>query len=98
VYYLDVQRQSLPLTKQVDYFSAVCEDLKQELGSSGAQELLSKSLVAVVIGSNDILGYQNSTPQQYADSMALALKEQLKVITKVFTSVFAAITSSFNGV
>ncbi|KAE8125526.1 hypothetical protein FH972_020321 [Carpinus fangiana] len=80
-------RQSLPLTKQVDYFSAVCEDLKQELGSSGAQELLSKSLVAVVIGSNDIFGYpdssgvrKNNTPQQYADSMALALKDQLKRI------------------
>jgi hypothetical protein len=91
-----VQRQSLTLTKQVDYFSTVCEDLKQQLGSSGAQNLLSKSLVAIVIGSNDIFGYfgssdlrSKSTPQQYVDSMALALKQQLKVIImKGFTFIF----------
>ncbi|XP_059442635.1 GDSL esterase/lipase At5g55050-like [Corylus avellana] len=87
-------RQSLPLTKQVDYFSAVCEDLKKKLGSSGAQKLLSKSLVAVVIGSNDIFGYsdsdlhKNSTPQQYVDSMALALKGQLKRIHSYGTRKF----------
>ncbi|XP_030929862.1 GDSL esterase/lipase At5g55050-like isoform X1 [Quercus lobata] len=80
-------RQSLPLTKQVDYYSTVIEKLNQQLGSSGAQKLLSKSLIAVVIGSNDIFGYFDSsdlrkknTPQQYVDLMATTLKVQLQRI------------------
>ena len=82
-----LQRQSLPLTKQVDYYSTVIKELNQQLGSSGAQKLLSKSLIAVVIGSNDIFGYFDSsdlrkknTPQQYVDLMATTLKVQLQVI------------------
>ncbi|KAG7957645.1 hypothetical protein I3843_11G186300 [Carya illinoinensis] len=80
-------RQSIPLTKQVDYLLTVCEKLKQQRGSTSAQNLLSKSLFVVVIGSNDIFGYSGSsdlrsknTPQQYVDLMALKLKEQLKRI------------------
>ncbi|GMY31211.1 GDSL esterase/lipase At5g55050-like [Fagus crenata] len=80
-------RQSIPLTKQVDYYTTVFEDLKQQLGSSGAQNLLSKSLTAIVIGSNDILGYFDSsdlrkqnTPQQFVDLMAATLKAQMKRI------------------
>ncbi|KAF3949487.1 hypothetical protein CMV_024648 [Castanea mollissima] len=80
-------RQSLPLTKQVDYYSTVIAALNQQLGSSGAQKLLSKSLIAVVIGSNDIFGYFDSsdlrkknTPQQYVDLMATTLKVQLQRI------------------
>ncbi|KAK7847433.1 gdsl esterase/lipase [Quercus suber] len=60
------------------------------LGSSGAQKLLSKSLIAVVIGSNDIFGYFDSsdlrkknTPQQYVDLMAATLKVQLQRIYNV---------------
>ncbi|XP_030929863.1 GDSL esterase/lipase At5g55050-like isoform X2 [Quercus lobata] len=81
------ERYSLPLTKQVDYYSTVIEKLNQQLGSSGAQKLLSKSLIAVVIGSNDIFGYFDSsdlrkknTPQQYVDLMATTLKVQLQRI------------------
>ena len=84
-----LQRQSIPLTKQVDYYTTVFEDLKQQLGSSGAQNLLSKSLIAIVIGSNDILGYFDSsdlrkqnTPQQFVDLMAATLKAQMKVLIK----------------
>ncbi|KAB1215178.1 hypothetical protein CJ030_MR4G025854 [Morella rubra] len=80
-------RQSIPLTKQVDYFSTVCEDLKQQQGILSAQRLLSESLIAVVIGSNDIFGYFDSsnqskknTPQQYVDLMVVTLKAQLKRI------------------
>lgn len=80
-------RQSIPLTKQVDHYTTVFEDLKQQLGPSGAQNLLSKSLTAIVIGSNDILGYfdssdlrKQSTPQQFVDLMAATLKAQMKRI------------------
>lgn len=73
----------------MDYYATVYERLVQQLGSAGAQEHLSKSVFAVVIGSNDILGYYGSdsstrnktAPQQFVDSMAATLKEQLKVST-----------------
>lgn len=55
-------------------------------GAAGLQKHLSKSIFVVVIGSNDIFGYfessdlrKKSTPQQYVDSMAFSLKVQLQV-------------------
>jgi len=84
------QRQSISLTKQVDYYSQVHEQLTQQNEASTLQKHLSKSIFAVVIGSNDIFGYYNSmdlqkknTPQQYVDSMASSLKVQLQVNTMV---------------
>ncbi|KAE9458254.1 hypothetical protein C3L33_09844, partial [Rhododendron williamsianum] len=78
--------QSLPLPKQVNYYSTVYEDLVQQLGSADAQNHLSKSLFTVVVGSNDLFDYfksgsdvsKESTPQQYVDSMLTALKQELK--------------------
>lgn len=85
---LFLQRQSIPLTKQVDYYSNVYEQLTQQVEASRLQKHLSKSIFIVVIGSNDIFGYYNSldlpkknTPQQYVDSMASSLKIQLQVNT-----------------
>ncbi|KAI6687523.1 hypothetical protein NL676_024351 [Syzygium grande] len=78
-------QQSIPLTKQVEYYLAVHENLVQHLGSSGAKKHVAKSLFVVVIGTNDILGYSGSsnlrkqhTPQQYVNLMASSLKDQLK--------------------
>ncbi|TKY57309.1 GDSL esterase/lipase [Spatholobus suberectus] len=78
-------RQSIPLTKQVDYYSIVHEEMTREVGAAGLQKHLSKSIFVVVIGSNDIFGYfessdlrKKSTPQQYVDSMAFSLKAQLQ--------------------
>ncbi|XP_052178857.1 GDSL esterase/lipase At5g55050-like [Diospyros lotus] len=79
-------RQSIPLTKQIEYHSIVYENLVQELGSGPALDHLSRSLFTVVIGSNDLLGYfksgsdlpKKTPPQQYVDSMALTLKQGLK--------------------
>lgn len=79
-------RQSIPLTKQVDYFGIVQGKITQQLGQIEAQKILSKSVFAIVIGSNDIFGYFGSsassqnkvTPQQYVASMVLAFKGQLK--------------------
>ncbi|XP_019431532.1 PREDICTED: GDSL esterase/lipase At5g55050-like [Lupinus angustifolius] len=77
--------QSIPFTKQVDYYSQVHEQMTQQIGAPSLQKRLSKSIFAVVIGSNDIFGYFNSkdlqnksTPQQYADSMVTSLKVQLQ--------------------
>ncbi|KAA8526988.1 hypothetical protein F0562_008783 [Nyssa sinensis] len=82
----ELYRQSIPLPKQVSYYSDVYEALVQQLGSAAAQDHLSKSVFAVVIGSNDLLGYFNSgsndrkesTPQQFVDQMVVNLKAQLK--------------------
>ncbi|KAK2441263.1 GDSL esterase/lipase [Trifolium repens] len=78
-------RQAIPLTKQVDFYTQVHDQLTQQVGASTLQNHLSKSIFGVVIGSNDIFGYYNSmdlqkknTPQQYADSMVSSLKIQLK--------------------
>ncbi|CAL5390432.1 unnamed protein product [Camellia sinensis] len=68
------------LTFLIEYYSTVYEDLVQQLGSATALDHLSKSLFAVVIGSNDILGYFKSgsdlpkkiTQQQYVDLMVRA--------------------------
>ncbi|XAR67428.1 Triacylglycerol lipase [Bertholletia excelsa] len=79
-------KQAISLTKQVEYYSIVQKDLVKKIGSAAAQDHISKSIFAIVIGSNDILGYYQSgsdlpvkyTPQQYVDSMVLTLKDALK--------------------
>ena len=88
-----LQMQSIPLQKQVDYYSQVHEKLTQQIGASTLEKHLSKSIFIVVIGGNDIFGYfnskdlqKNNTPQQYADSMASMLKVQLQVNTIVVNS------------
>lgn len=88
-----LQMQSIPLQKQVDYYSQVHETLRQQVGASSLEKHLSKSIFIVVIGGNDIFGYFDSkdlqkknTPQQYADSMASTLKLQLQVNTMVANS------------
>lgn len=70
----------------MDYYLSVYDKVVQQLGSSGAPKHLSKSLFAIVIGSNDIFGYFSSseigkeiTPQQYVNSMVITLEQQLKV-------------------
>ena len=76
------------MDQQIEYYSLVYQKLVVELGLSAAQAHLSKSLFTVVIGSNDIFGYHESSdlrkkysPQQYVESMASTLKSQLKVIS-----------------
>ncbi|KAE9614785.1 hypothetical protein Lal_00036211 [Lupinus albus] len=78
-------RQSIPLTKQVDYFALVNEEMTHQVGASALLKHLSKSIFGVVIGSNDIFGYfdssnlrKKSTPTQYVDSMLISLKVQLQ--------------------
>jgi len=88
-----LQMQSIPLQKQVDYYSQVHETLRQQIEASSLEKHLSKSIFIVVIGGNDVFGYFDSkdlqnknTPQQYADSMASTLKLQLQVNDMVVKS------------
>ncbi|XP_061342253.1 GDSL esterase/lipase At5g55050 isoform X2 [Gastrolobium bilobum] len=81
----DERFQSIPLTRQVDSYSLAHEEMTQEVGAAALQKHLSKSIFTVVIGSNDLFGYfessdlrRKSTPQQYVDSMAFSLKVQLQ--------------------
>ncbi|CAM8954558.1 unnamed protein product [Rhodiola kirilowii] len=84
----DVLRQSLPLTKQVEFYSLVYQELVKQLGAAAAQTHLSKSLFAIVIGSNDVFGYHDSnskaikasTPQQYAQQMVTLLQSHINTI------------------
>ncbi|XP_022965085.1 GDSL esterase/lipase At5g55050 [Cucurbita maxima] len=78
-------KQSVAIDQQIEYYSLVYQNLVVELGLSAAEAHLSKSLFTVVIGSNDIFGYHESSdlrkkysPQQYVESMASTLKSQLK--------------------
>ncbi|CAL1354196.1 unnamed protein product [Linum trigynum] len=79
-------RQSIPMTKQMEYYQSVYQSLIQQMGSSAAQTHLTKSIFAIVIGSNDIFDYSNSSsarkqstpPQAFAKLMATALKDHLK--------------------
>ena len=88
------QGQAIPLSHQVNHWLSIHQELTSQLGPAEAQNHLSKSLFAVVIGSNDLFDYfgsfklrQKTNPQQYTQSMANELKKQLKVIdTNVRTS------------
>lgn len=79
-------KQSIPLTKQVEFYSSVYGALVQVMGLAATQQHLSKSIFPIVIGSNDLFGYfksgsevsKKSTPQQYVDSMVSAVNGVLK--------------------
>lgn len=91
-----VQIQTIPLSKQVEYYSKVYQDLVRQLGSAKAQHHLSNSLFIFVVGSNDLLGYVESgsdlpmktTPQHYVDSMLMTLKQELKVMQSIWVLSF----------
>ncbi|XWS51845.1 hypothetical protein CRYUN_Cryun11dG0017400 [Craigia yunnanensis] len=77
--------QAIPLSKQVENYVAVNKILVQQLGSSAAEKHFSKSIFAIIIGSNDLFDYFGSSnlrkknnPQQFVDLMANTLKGQLK--------------------
>ncbi|KAI3753964.1 hypothetical protein L2E82_26030 [Cichorium intybus] len=83
--------QCISLSQQVEYFSLVNDQLVKQLGPSGAQVHLSKSLFAIVIGSNDFFTYFTTgstvsikyTPQQYVDLMVSTFKRLLKMLYNI---------------
>lgn len=94
------QPQSISFGEQVDYYLAVQKELVQKLGASRAQTHLSKSLFIIVIGSNDIYTYFDSSinnrtsPQQYVNSMAAALKQQVKVTNQSINNFYNHISEN----
>ncbi|KAI9186037.1 hypothetical protein LWI28_013223 [Acer negundo] len=89
--------QLISLTKQVDQYEIVHQELVKELGSSAAQEqeqYFSKSIFNLVIGTTDFANYDllpdlqiKYTKEQYASLMSSSLKRQLKV-TKNLSPVY----------
>ncbi|GAA0170928.1 hypothetical protein LIER_41051 [Lithospermum erythrorhizon] len=79
--------RAIALTRQVEMFATVVQNMGKQQNASDVQKYLSKSLFVIVIGSNDLFGYFGSeskiaktTPQQYIDMMISTFQVQLKVI------------------
>ncbi|KAI3768985.1 hypothetical protein L6452_00081 [Arctium lappa] len=83
-----VLQQAISLAQQVEYFASVHDELVQRLGPSGAQMHLSKSLFAIIIGSNDLFAHftigsivsNQSNPQRYVDLMTSTFRNLLKTL------------------
>ncbi|KAF3339038.1 GDSL esterase/lipase [Carex littledalei] len=78
--------ECISFDQQIDYYLTVYGSIVQQLGTVQAQDHLSKSVFAIVIGSNELLHYVKSnsaskeTPQQFVDSIIPTLQGQLKRI------------------
>lgn len=84
-----IYHKSITFNKQISYYGTVQAKMVEQLGATKAEKIVSKSVIAIVIGSNDFLGYFGSStsaqmkmgsPQQYVASLLLAFKGQLKRI------------------
>ncbi|GMI85252.1 hypothetical protein like AT5G55050 [Hibiscus trionum] len=75
--------KSIRLTEQIHNFVKVHEVMLQRMGSNGVEKHFSKSLFAIVTGSNDILDFFESedktmTPQELVDLMINYMKSHIK--------------------
>ncbi|KAL8166948.1 hypothetical protein V2J09_008447 [Rumex salicifolius] len=79
-------KQNVPLTKQIEYYSAVRSHMLVQLGESDLDKIQSKAVHAIIIGSNDILGYHAPSsnfsklmnPTQFVELMVTTIKLQLQ--------------------
>jgi hypothetical protein len=85
-----IQGACISFDQQIAYYSTVYGVIVQQLGTAGAQDHLSKSVFAIVIGSNELLNYAKSnsaskpTPKQFVDSFIPTLQGQLKVLFDLY--------------
>ncbi|XP_040378340.1 GDSL esterase/lipase At5g55050-like [Oryza brachyantha] len=82
--------QCISFDKQIEYYSKVYASLVQSLGEAQAANHLAKSLFAITVGSNDIIGYARSSAaaaaamassdpqQQFVDTLIQSLTGQLQ--------------------
>lgn len=78
--------QCISFDKQIEYYSKVQASLVQSLGEAQAASHLAKSLFAITIGSNDIIGYVRSSAaakatnpmEQFVDALIQSLTGQLQ--------------------
>lgn len=84
----DMQGQIVPLSKQVEMYMNVREELVKEMGSSAAtqQQYFSKSIFYLFFCTTDYPNFENLpnfqmkyTSQQYINLMVTSLAQQLKV-------------------
>lgn len=73
----------VPISQQINQFSYVKDNLTAMIGSSVAGKLLSKSLIFISVGGNDVLGYfaANSTmlKDQFISILISAYSRHIKV-------------------
>ncbi len=80
---LKIQKNVIPLAEQIQQFSTVQSSLMATMGHAATEKFLSKSLVFISIGSNDIFGYyhsKSSLPKQdFMSALGLTYENHLKV-------------------
>ncbi|XP_022151306.1 GDSL esterase/lipase At5g55050-like [Momordica charantia] len=94
---VEIERdRPMPMSQQIDLYSSVYEYVVEELGSDAAQAHFSKSLLVIVVGSNDLFSYymtdahNDTTPQEYVDLMASTFESELKLLYKYGARKFVA--------
>lgn len=80
-----VQGKCISFDEQIDYLATVYGVLVQQLGAEKTVDHLSKSIFAVVIGSNELIKYAKSdpadstSPEDFVATLVATLQDQLKV-------------------
>ncbi|KAJ3692922.1 hypothetical protein LUZ60_012017 [Juncus effusus] len=78
--------ECISFDEQIEYLATVYASLTQQIGATQTINHLSKSIFAVVIGSNELINYAKSdsinevASEQFVDSLILTLQAQLKRI------------------
>ncbi|XP_004292275.1 PREDICTED: GDSL esterase/lipase At5g55050-like [Fragaria vesca subsp. vesca] len=79
---LNNQKNVVPLTEQIQQFSSVKNSLTALMGAAATKKFLSKSLIFISIGSNDLFRYyhsNSSTPKEkFLSSLLFAYENHLK--------------------
>ncbi|KAL6209180.1 hypothetical protein ACLB2K_020123 [Fragaria x ananassa] len=83
---LNNQKNVVPLTEQIQQFSSVKNNLTALMGAAATKKFLSKSLIFISIGSNDLFRYyhsNSSTPKEkFLSSLLFAYENHLKILHK----------------
>lgn len=89
------KKHSITLDEQIEYYSKVHSQLSGKLERTGLQAYLSKSLFAVVVGSNDIFAHLKSkhaaNDTSIIDQMVSTHRQQLKKLYELGARKFAMI-------
>ncbi|XP_062024821.1 GDSL esterase/lipase At5g55050-like [Rosa rugosa] len=78
------QKNVIPLTEQIRQFSSVKNNLMAKMGAAATEKFLSKSLIFISSGSNDLFGYYHSNSsipkEEFLSSLVLAYENHLKTL------------------
>ncbi|CAN6173644.1 unnamed protein product [Urochloa humidicola] len=87
----------IPLSKQVRYFGATKAEMVATLGACAANELMSKSLFLISIGSNDIGVFAAAQQQQSNTSAAAQLQHDVAAYYSSLVSNYSAAIKDLYG-